>query len=55
MSILDKKKEDIVQITCMVSDDTEAKIMRVRKERGRQTRWIIMSAIREFLKGNIEV
>ena len=55
MAILNREKEGTVQVTCIVSDDVEDVIKRVRKERGRRTGWIIMSAIKGFLKGDIEV
>ena len=55
MTVLGKKKEGTVQVTCEVSDEVDGKIKMIRKRRGRRTRWIVMTAIKEFLNGDIKI
>ena len=50
-----KKSEGTVQVTCEVSKEVENKIKKIRKKKGRRTRWIVTNAIKEFLKGDIDV
>ena len=55
MTILEKKKEEMLFVSCEIGDDVRDKIKEVRKMKGKRTGWLIKEAIKRYVNGELMI
>lgn len=53
--ILNKKNEGTLQVTCLIDEELQKKIAKIRKYKGKRIGWLVRQAVQKYVDGDLEI